>query len=80
MNQVTSSIVAIFAGLTGLAILAVLVSKNSNTSGVIRATFGGYAQAIGAAVSPVTVGSGMAGSHFQLGGTGVAGGSGSGLY
>lgn len=59
MNQLTESIVTIFVGLTGVAILAVLVSKNSNTTGVIGSLFGGYAQAVGAAVSPVTGGGGM---------------------
>jgi len=54
MNQITESLVTILVGLTGVAILAVLVSKRSNTSGVIGAIFGGYAKAVGAAVSPIT--------------------------
>lgn len=51
-NQITTIALAI----VGLAILAVLVSKNANTSGVIGAAAGGLAQDIGAAVSPVTGG------------------------
>lgn len=68
MNQITESLVTILVGLTGVAILAVLVSKRSNTSGVIGAIFGGYAKAVGAAVSPITGGNAT--------GTGVFSGSG----
>lgn len=54
MNPLTESLVTIFVGLTSVAILAVIVSRRSNTSGVITALFGGYATALEAAVSPIT--------------------------
>ena len=69
MNQLTESVVTIFVGLTSIAILAVLVSKRSNTSGVISALFGGYSKAVTAAVSPV-VGGGMSPLNYDLGGLG----------
>lgn len=61
MDKITESLVTILVGLTGVAILAVIVSRRSNTSGVIGAIFGGYAKAVGAAVSPIT-GNNSAGS------------------
>ena len=69
MDKLTETAATILVGLTGLAILAVLVSRRSNTSGVIGAIFGGYAKAVGAAVSPITGGNSV--------GTGVFAGSGS---
>jgi hypothetical protein len=53
MNQTVSGIVTILTAIVGVAILAVLVSKNANTAGVIKAASGGFAQALQAAVSPV---------------------------
>jgi hypothetical protein len=53
MNQLTEAIVTILVGITGVAILAVLVSRKSDTKSVIGALFGGYAKALGAAVSPI---------------------------
>lgn len=49
-----NSLVAIFAGITGVALIAVLVSKNSNTTGVVGSVFGGYSSALATAVSPIT--------------------------
>lgn len=51
-EQVTVIAVAII----GVAILAVLVSKNSNTSGVIGAFGNAFSRSLGAALSPVTSG------------------------
>lgn len=53
MNQLTEALVTILVGITGVAILAVLVSRNSDTKGVISSLFGGYATALSAAVSPI---------------------------
>lgn len=55
-SDVIHSIAAIFAGITGVAILAVLVSRNSQTPQVISAATGGYASALGVALSPITGG------------------------
>jgi len=54
-DQLIASIVTVLTAIVGLAIIAVLVSKNANTSGGTA-----FAQAVGAAVSPVTGGSGFA--------------------
>lgn len=54
MEQVVTVAVAI----VGVAILAVLVSKQSNTSGVISAAGNAFSSALGVAVSPITGGSG----------------------
>jgi len=57
MNDIWSGIVTILVAIIGVATLAVIVSKNANTSSVISAGFGGFSQALGAAVSPITGGS-----------------------
>lgn len=54
MSDVGRALISVVAGVTGLAILAVLVSNQAKTSEVITATFGGYVNALNAAVSPVT--------------------------
>jgi len=54
MNSALSSIVVIATGIIGVAILAALVSKNSNTSGVISAATSGFATDLGVALSPIT--------------------------
>ena len=57
-NDLVSSAVTVMVGIVGLATIAVLVSKNANTSGVISAAASGFASDLSAAVSPVTGGSG----------------------
>lgn len=55
MNQnMIESIVTIGTAIIGVAILAVLVSKKSNTAGVIQSAASGFSNALGTAVSPVT--------------------------
>lgn len=54
MNQVGPAFVAVVTGVIGLAIVAVLVSQNAQTSGVISSGGGALAGIISAAVSPVT--------------------------
>lgn len=54
MGDALGSIVTVAVAIVGLAILAVLVSRQSNTPGVISAATGGFAQDIAAAVAPVT--------------------------
>ena len=61
-NELVSSVVTVCTGIIGLAVIAVLVSKQANTSGVISAGASGFAQDLSAAVSPVTGGSGFTGS------------------
>lgn len=69
MGKTMEAIVSIFAGITVVAIVAVLVSKNSNTAGVTTSFFGGYSGALSAALAPVT--GGMQNNAFQFGGAGV---------
>lgn len=66
-NQIFTSVVTIATAIIGVAIIAVLVSKNANTAGVISAGGSAFAQDLSVAVSPVT-GGGSTGS-FNLGGT-----------
>lgn len=56
MNQALNGVITILTAIVGVAILAVLVSRNANTAGVIGAASKGFADALGAAVSPVTGG------------------------
>lgn len=58
MDKWTPAIVSILTGIVGVAIVAVLVSKKSATSDVLKSFFSGYATIIQAAVSPVTGGGG----------------------
>ena len=67
MNNIGTSIAALFTAAIGLAIVAVLVSKNANTAGVLQATGTGFGSIISAAVSPVTGGgSNSAGSQLSV--------------
>ncbi len=59
MDRLTESVVTILVAIIGLATLAVLVSKNANTSGVITSGFKGFSQALGTAISPINNGGGM---------------------
>ena len=68
MDAMWNSIVTIALAIVGIAILAVIVSRNAQTPQVIGAATQGFAADIGAAVSPVTGGGG--GGFSQLGFTG----------
>jgi hypothetical protein len=67
MNELTSGLITIGVAIIGVATLAVIVSRNSNTTGVITATASGFSQSLATALSPIT---GTAGSS-----SGIAGGS-----
>jgi len=58
MNSAGEQIVTIAVAIVGVAILAVLVSKQSNTANVITAAGSSFSNAISAAVSPITGGMG----------------------
>lgn len=60
MNAIGPGIVAIIAGIIGLAIVAVIVSKNAQTPQVFQGAGSALASVIGAAVQPVT----SAGNQF----------------
>lgn len=58
-DQLIASVVTVLTAIVGLAVIAVLVSKQANTSGVIQAGGSAFSQSIAAAVSPITNGSGF---------------------
>ncbi len=64
-NQLINSIVTVAVAIIGVAIVAVLVSNNAQTSAVIGAASQGFSGALGTALSPVT---GSTGGGFNLGG------------
>lgn len=54
MSPAMESVASIALAVIGLATVAVIISKKSNTADVIRAGASGLANNIGVAVSPVT--------------------------
>jgi PRD1 phage membrane DNA delivery len=56
-DKLFDSVVTILLAIVGVAILAVLVSKNAQTPQVISAAASGFSKDLGAALSPVTGGS-----------------------
>lgn len=69
MNQVMNGVVVILTAIIGVAILSVIVSRNSNTSGVLSAGASAFSGMLGTAMSPVTGASGF-GSMGSMGGYG----------
>ena len=77
-KELFGTLSAVALAIVGVAVIAVLVSKNANTSGVISASGSAFSQALATAISPVTGGgnnltsawSGMSGaalSNFPIG-------------
>ena len=64
MNSITESIVTIAVAIIGLATLAVIVSKNANTTGVINSGGNAFNSALATAISPVTGGGSPLGGSF----------------
>lgn len=56
MGDATHSLVAIALAIVGVAIIAVLVSKNTQTAKVIQAGASGFGNVLGVAISPATGG------------------------
>lgn len=54
MNSATEAIVTIATAITGVAILSVLVGKNSNTAAVIQSAGSAFGNSLAVAESPVT--------------------------
>lgn len=54
MNQIGEMLLTIAMGVIGVALLSVIVSKNSNTAGVIQAAASGFGNSLDVAISPVT--------------------------
>lgn len=66
MDRLTESVVTIAVAIVGLATLAVLVSRNANTAGVISSAGRAFTDSLGAAVSPITGGGGLGGGLGNL--------------
>jgi hypothetical protein len=66
MNNVMEPIVTISLAIVSLATLAVLVSRNANTSGVITAYGKTFASMVGAATAPVSGTTSMSPTGFNL--------------
>ena len=66
MTHFGDQIVAILTAIVGVAIIAVILSKNSNTANVISSAASAFSQAIGTAVSPVTGNAGYGGLSTSL--------------
>lgn len=71
-DKALTGFIAILTAIIGVAIIAVLVSKNSNTSGVLSAGGSAFSNIIKTAISPVT-GGGSSISSGLFGGTNSAG-------
>lgn len=54
MGNITETVVTIATAIVGVALLALIVSRRSNTAGVIQAAGSAFGNALGVAVSPVT--------------------------
>lgn len=53
-DQLITSVVTVATAIIGVAIIAVLVSKNADTSAVLNAGGSAFSNALGTALSPVT--------------------------
>lgn len=54
MGKSGEQIVVVLTAIIGVALLAVIVSKNANTSGVISAFGNAFSSSLGAALKPVS--------------------------
>lgn len=54
MNQLTEAMVTIATAIIGVAILSVIVSRKSNTPGVLQAMGSAFSNALSVATAPVT--------------------------
>lgn len=61
MGDFGGGIITVLVAIVGVAALAVVFSKNAQTPQVASSFFGGIAQDLGAAVSPITGNSGSLG-------------------
>ncbi len=58
-DKLITTVVQILVGVVGVSIIAVLVSKNSNTAGVLQAGGSAFSSILKTAVSPVSSNSGL---------------------
>lgn len=71
MNNFMGQLVVVLTGIIGVALVAVVVSKNANTSEVINSSGNALSNFLSVAVSPVT--GGGTGGRFGAGGLGMGG-------
>ena len=62
------SVITVLTAIIGVAIVAVLVSKQADTSSVLAAGGKAFSQVLGAAVNPVSNASGLGNLGSSLGG------------
>jgi PRD1 phage membrane DNA delivery len=75
MDKIGGGILAIISAVVGLAVIAVIVSKNANTPTVISSAGSALSNVIGAAVAPVTgSGSGLSNLFGSVSSNGSFGG------
>lgn len=74
MNQLVNGVIVVLTAIIGVAILSVILSKNSNTTSVISAGSQAFSGILGTALSPVTgsslSGGFASGSNFNFSGIG----------
>jgi len=58
-DQLITSVVTVLTAIIGVAIIAVLVSRQANTAGVLQAGGSAFSSALATAVSPITGGSNL---------------------
>lgn len=59
MGKMGEQITVVLMAIIGVATIAVIVSKNANTTGVLSAAGSGFSKALAAALSPVSGNSAM---------------------
>lgn len=64
MSDAFTQIISVAIAIVGLAIVAVILSKQANTANVITASGKALGGAIGAAVSPITGGGGFSSGAY----------------
>lgn len=72
-DNLISGLVTVATAIVGIAILAVLVSRNSQTPAVLQAAGQAFSGSIGAAVSPITSGGSNLFSNTMFTGGGAPG-------
>ncbi len=71
-DHLVTSVVSVLMAIIGVAIIAVLVSRNSQTSNVLSAGGNAFSRILGTAISPTTgSGLGLGLGSFTGGGTGI---------
>lgn len=60
-SQLVNGVITVAVAIIGVAIVAVLVSKNAQTGSVIQAASQGFSGALGTAISPITGNNGFPG-------------------